>query len=488
MRLHHIIRAPEHADLTAGARVGPYQVVAGSVPEAWVRSTRRATPGCSARSRSKSCRSLRCRRGTPRALRARSAGLASLNHPNIAQIYGLEETDGPRALVMEFVEGPTLAAVIASAAAMHAAVAKRRAGDRPLAIARQIADALEAAHEHGIIHRDLKPQNIMLRPDGTVKVLDFGLAKAPDPVTGPRAIATLADDHHAATRGRRRCSARRPTWRRSRRRGGGRIGAPTSGPLAPCSTSCSPATGIRRRHDPETLARVIEREPDWSRLPADTPPAILRLLHRTLVKDPKRRLQSIGDARLELEEGLSAPAEIASTAGKKRSRTTRWALAALALAAAAGLGAVAGRMTRPSPVPHDDRHPRLDRAAAGNVPRRRESAGRRPVAGRRHARVRRKERGQPVARLYIRALGADAATPVPGSESAEGPFFSPDGRWVGFAVGVSGTAIHRPELRKYSLDTGLTQTVSSVVDYFGATGGKTARSCSSTISPQVCGW
>ena len=396
--------------------------------------------------------------------------LASLNHPNIAQIYGVEENAGVSALVMELVDGPTLAAVIAQhrpATRATGSHGSRLEIDR-IHIARQLADALEVAHEQGIIHRDLKPQNIILRPDGTVKVLDFGLAKALDPVSGGERPDNSPTITNAATQvGTLLGTAAYMAPEQVKGRGADRradiwaFGAV----LYELFTGTMAFGGDTTT---ETLARVIEREPDWSRLPADTPPAILRLLHRTLVKDPKRRLQSIGDARLELEEGLSAPAEIASTAGRKRSRNTRWVIGAVALAAAAGLGAVAGRMTRPGAVPHDA----PIRASIALPPGTFLDGSGPPVValspdGGTLAFVARGAVSP--SQLYIRALGADAATPVPGSESAEGPFFSPDGRWVGFAVGVSGAGSHRPELRKYSLDTGLTQTISSVVDYFGAT-------------------
>ena len=156
--------------------------------------------------------------------------LASLNHPNIAQIYGLEESNGVRALVMELVEGEDLSQRIARGPIPI---------DEALPIAKQIAEALEAAHEQGIIHRDLKPANIKVRADGTVKVLDFGLAKAMEPARSRRASAKLADDHDAGDdAGGRRSSAPRPTWRPSRRRASRSTSGPTSGRSAACCTRC----------------------------------------------------------------------------------------------------------------------------------------------------------------------------------------------------------------------------------------------------------
>ena len=242
--------------------------------------------------------------------------LASLNHPNIAQIYGVEETGGGLALVMELVDGPTLAEVIAQRGPQRrAASSATGAWDvDPLAIARQLADALEAAHDQNIIHRDLKPQNIILRPDGTVKVLDFGLAKALDPVTGGAADNSPTITNAATRVGTLLGTAAymapeqvkgRPADRRSDIWAFGAV-------LYELWTGVMPFTGDSVT---EILARVIEREPDWSKLPPDTPPAVTRLLHRALVKDSRRRLQSIGDARFDLDEASSrapAPAPVAS--------------------------------------------------------------------------------------------------------------------------------------------------------------------------------
>ncbi len=183
--------------------------------------------------------------------------LASLNHPNIAAIYGLEESDGIRALMLELVEGPTLAEVIARSATESGRLPQASAPSgvsearRPrgagaprglgtnelLPIAKQIVDALEAAHEHGVIHRDLKPANIKVRSDGTVKVLDFGLAKAFEPEAANASFSnsptlSLAATQQGVILGRRR------TCRRSRRRADRSIGARTSSRLAACSTRC----------------------------------------------------------------------------------------------------------------------------------------------------------------------------------------------------------------------------------------------------------
>jgi WD40 repeat protein len=395
--------------------------------------------------------------------------LASLNHPNIAHIYGVEETGGALALVMELVEGPTLAEVIAHHRPHGSGASRTGSWDiDPLAVARQLADALEAAHDQGIIHRDLKPQNIILRPDGTLKVLDFGLAKALDPVSGidrPDNSPTItnADTRVGTLLGTAAYMAPEQVKGRAadRRADIWAFGAVLyelwTGAMAFAGDSTT-----------EILARVIEREPDWSKLPADTPPAVTRLLRRALVKDPKKRLQSIGDARLDLDEAIGGV--VAPTApGTAFPRLNRAIGLGLALVAGVGLGVAAGRWTRAAPP-------------VTATPAIRASIGLPPGAfldGSGPPELALSRDGQTIAflargttgaqRLYVRALNSETATLVPNSDTAEGPFFSPDGRWVAFAVGVSALGAQPPELRKYSLDTGLTQTITRIGDFFGGT-------------------
>jgi serine/threonine protein kinase len=223
--------------------------------------------------------------------------LAALNHPHIGSIYGFEESAGISALVLELVEGPTLADHVAR-------------GALPLedasSIAQQIADALEAAHEHGIIHRDLKPSNIKVRADGAVKVLDFGLAKALDPMATPSDASlspTLTSP--AATRlGVILGTAAYMSPEQAR-------GKPVDKRADVWAFGCvlyEMLTGRRAFAGDdvsETLARVIEREPDWNALNATAPPTIARLVRRCLQKNPHDRLRDIGDARLELREALA---------------------------------------------------------------------------------------------------------------------------------------------------------------------------------------
>ena len=223
--------------------------------------------------------------------------LAALNHPNIAHIHGVEDSTGVQALVLELVDGPTLADRLAS-------------GSIPLSeslgIAKQLVGALDAAHERGIVHRDLKPANIKLRPDGTVKVLDFGLAKV---VTGDRATLDLTQS---------------PTVTGGGTRAGVILG--TTAYMSPEQACCKPVdkrtdiwafgcvlyemlTGqptFARETATETLAAIIERDPEWKALPHATPPAIVRLLRRCLEKDPRRRLHDVADVRIEIDEAHSS--------------------------------------------------------------------------------------------------------------------------------------------------------------------------------------
>lgn len=255
--------------------------------------------------------------------------LASLNYPHIAAIYGLEETATGSALILELVEGPTLADVIAGSAEPRTGAIdgryqdpdrKRRlaAGmgaraipiDEALPIARQVADALEAAHEHGVIHRDLKPGNIKLTADGTVKVLDFGLAKATNENSGtvrlPDVTASPTITSPAMTLA------------------GVILG--TAAYMSPEQAKGKPAdkrsdiwafgcvlyemlTGKRAFEGEDvsdTLAAVLRGEPDWTALPSATPVALRKLLRRALEKDRKRRLADIADARLEIDEAAVA--------------------------------------------------------------------------------------------------------------------------------------------------------------------------------------
>src|SRR4051812_3927266 len=225
--------------------------------------------------------------------------LAALNHPNIAHIHGLEKSDGTIALVMELVEGPTLADRIANGPIPI---------DEALPIAKQIADALEAAHAQGIIHRDLKPANIKVRPDGVVKILDFGLAKAMDPVGASATNATMSPtlSMHATQAGIILGTAAYMSPEQAR----GSAADKRADLWALGVVLYEMLTGTRLFEGAtisDTLASVLKTEADWGALPAATPPSMRRLLRRCLEKDRKRRLADAADARLEIEEAM-APA------------------------------------------------------------------------------------------------------------------------------------------------------------------------------------
>src|ERR687897_1518597 len=264
--------------------------------------------------------------------------LASLNHPNIAAIYGLEQSHGVPALVLELVEGPTLANRIAQGAIPV---------DEALSIATQIAEGLNAAHERGIIHRDLKPANIKLRADGMVKILDFGLAKVFDPsssgATVPAAatITSPAMTHAGMIFG----TAAYMSPEQAR----GKAVDHRSDIWAFGCVLYETLTG-RRAFSGETiqdtLAAVLTHEPDWTRLPANTPAGVVRLLRRCLAKDPARRLHSVADARIEIED---ADAANPIAVFVERVRGALWPVAAV-VAIAIGV-AVWISLRPPSPTP-----------------------------------------------------------------------------------------------------------------------------------------
>ena len=276
--------------------------------------------------------------------------LAQLHHPNIASIFGLEESGGVRALVMELVEGPTLAERLERGSLPL---------DECLSIARQIADALEDAHEKGIVHRDLKPQNVKASIEGRVKVLDFGLAKALDPVAGSSSAASQL--------------AQSPTLT---------LGATAYGVILGTAAYMSPeqAKGVQvdKRADiwafgvvlfemlagrrlfagesvTETLADVLRSEIDFGLLPHATPPAIRRLLRRCLERNPKNRLHDVADARIVIDEVLAGRTDAAPivgpTAAPARAPLARWAAVA---AAGIALGVLAGWLAGRSGAPAAD--------------------------------------------------------------------------------------------------------------------------------------
>ena len=344
--------------------------------------------------------------------------LASLNHPNIARVYGLEHADGVQALVIELVDGPTLADRIAQGPIPV---------EEALAIAKQIAEALDAAHEQGIIHRDLKPANIKLRADGVVKVLDFGLAKALDSapaaidvsqsptITSPAMmtgvgviLGTAAYMSPEQARGKT-VDKRTDIWA---------FGCVLYEMLAG-------KPGFDGADSTEMIAAVVRGEPEWSALPTDTPPGLRALLKRCLEKDPRHRLRDIGDVGFELVSALTAPAIPAVSRRGFAARHAR-PLAAAAFVTAVAMAFAAGYTTHPNdapaaPVQFSFPLPPGHALISGPVINR---------DGRRIAYV--TSDGTRPQRLYVRELRELEGREIPGTEGARGPFFSPDGRWVAF--------------------------------------------------------
>jgi len=337
--------------------------------------------------------------------------LAALSHPNIAAIYGLEEDRGVRTLVMELVEGPTLAERIAAGPIPL---------DEAIGIARQIADALEAAHEKGIIHRDLKPANIKLTPDGKVKVLDFGLAKAFEKESArgnPENSPTLTLDSTRAGMILGTAAYMSPEQAR------GKAVDKRADIWAFGVVLYEMLTG-RMAFEGETvsdmLAAVLRADIDWKRLPTGVPPKVRRLLQRCLERDLKKRLRDIGDAWMELdapEEPSAAPAPAA------RIRSGRWWLylaSGMAIGAALGVGAILWRTppVQPRPVV---RWSYMQKDYFGL-----------PALSRDGTRLAFAQSEGNTFHIALRMLDQTESKPIHGGEDALYPVFSPDGQWIAF--------------------------------------------------------
>jgi serine/threonine-protein kinase len=390
--------------------------------------------------------------------------LASLNHPNIASIYGLEQADGKPFLVLELVEGQTLSERLKKG---------RIPLDETLDICRQIAEGLEAAHEKGIIHRDLKPANVKVTPEGKVKVLDFGLARA------LHDQASKADLSHS------------PTITDEMTRPGVVLGT-----AAYMSPEQAKGKVVDRRADiwafgcvlyecltarrafrgdgiTEVMARILEAEPDWSQLPIDTPPVVRSLLRRCLQKDPNIRLHDIADARVEILEGISEPAEVIAVSQRF---SLLWLLsigaAILVIGLLSGMVAMKYFKLETSPVPQPVvRSPvrlepglwldgeRSSPPLGFDHPTRTamviSSDGRFIV----YSAVKENPGSQDKPRLYLRRTDQLEAKPIAGTEGGISPFLSSDDRWVGFWAGGN--------LMKVSIDGGVPVNLCAAASQFG---------------------
>ena len=352
--------------------------------------------------------------------------LASLNHPHIAGIYGLEESNGVSALVMELVDGEDLSQRIARGAIPI---------DEALPIAKQIAEALEAAHEQAIIHRDLKPANIKVRSDGTVKVLDFGLAKAMDTA---RAADSRADS---------------PTITSPAITQAGII----LGTAAYMSPEQARGKTVDRRADlwalgcvlyemltaarafdgettTDVLSAVVSKEPDWAKLPRETPMPVHRLVRRSLRKDVRTRVQSAGEVRVELEEAIATPATD-NAVGSPAARRWPWLTALAFTAAGAAIAFVALSLMRPpAAVTADPPAMRftiappptlsLPGASAPTI-----SPDGRWIAMSASGPI---STGERSVSIWLRPIDGHAFQPIAGTEQGGTPFWSPDSRELAF--------------------------------------------------------
>jgi serine/threonine protein kinase len=267
--------------------------------------------------------------------------LAALNHPNIATIYGIERAEGRRGLVLEFVDGPTLADILDD---------RRLSLEESLRIARQLADALDAAHERGVVHRDIKPANLKITKDGILKVLDFGLAKLTVPSAGDGGTPPSRLSMNATQPGLVVGTAAYMSPEQAR---GQAVDKRTDIWAFGCVlfemlTGTAPFDGATVT---DILAAIIEREPDWSALPTSVPPGISRLLRQCLVKDARTRLRDIGDARLQIDDLSASPASAAISAPRRYSRLTTWLVGIAVVTASASLATILTRHpSSPPPV------------------------------------------------------------------------------------------------------------------------------------------
>jgi serine/threonine protein kinase/Tol biopolymer transport system component len=450
--------------LTKGTRLGAYEIVApigaGGMGEVFLaRDTRlnrdvaiKVLPATFAQDKERVAR-----------FRREAQVVASLNHSHIASIYGLEESDGVLALVLEFVEGEDLAERLRRGAIPI---------DEAIDFARQIAEGLEEAHEKGIVHRDLKPANIKITTSGVVKILDFGLAKAlgDDPTSSDASLANS------------------PTMARPMTNAGMILGT-----AAYMSPEQARGKAVDKRSDiwsfgvvlyemltarrlfggetvSDTLAAVLRQEVDLHALPAGTPAGMVRLLSRCLDRDPKNRLHDIADARLELRSAMDAPpvqqaARPVGRAGRSLAFWLGWSLAGAALLLSAALAVLLVQSTHPRDA---NGHPTLrvhflppngERLVLADSDKMMRAFTVSPDGSQLVYAV---EKGA-TSELRLRSLDSAQSTPLAGTEAATNPFFSPDGKWIGFAAGG--------KLKKVAVAGGAPVTLADVRGFRGAVWG-----------------
>jgi serine/threonine-protein kinase len=354
--------------------------------------------------------------------------LAALNHPSIAAIYGFERSSDQTALVMELVEGEDLSQRIARGAIPI---------DEALPIAKQIAEALEAAHEQGIIHRDLKPANIKVRADGTVKVLDFGLAKAIEPTGVSSSSATLSPTVTFAGATQAGLILGTAAYMAPEQARGKAVDRRADIWAFGC-VMYEMLTGRRAFEGEEisdVLARIIEREPNFNVLPAATPAAIRRLLRRCLEKNRKRRLPDIAVARLEIDDAASPGIDGMATGALHATVPVVGWRRALPWAAAGGLAAALAIVIlrwAPWRTPAPLAPIRIEATVGIDASLVVDQGPAAVISPDGRLLVFVTQSGNGASQLYVRRLEQLHGAPLSGTSNARDPFFSPDSQWIGF--------------------------------------------------------